>query len=100
MCWYTENYDLIQLYAWNNLSGNEFVVQSETVKGQMIYEMNGSVLVKMKSLTTVAKSMNDMARIDVFPNPGVGRVTVRFSELPEAGSSIDILDISGEVNDL
>jgi len=89
--------DLIQLYAWNNLSGNEFVVQSETVKGQMIYEMNGSVLVKMKSLTTVAKSMNDMARIDVFPNPGVGRVTVRFSELPEAGSSIDILDISGKM---
>lgn len=89
--------DLIQLYAWNNLSGNEFVVHSEIVRGQMIYEMNGSVLVKMSSLTTVAKSMNDMARIDVFPNPGVGKVTVRFSELPEAGSSIDILDISGKM---
>ncbi len=89
--------DLIQLYAWKNLSGNEFVVHSETVKGNMIYEMNGSVLVKMKSLTTVSNSMNDMARIDVFPNPGVGRVTVRFSELPETGSSIDILDISGKM---
>jgi hypothetical protein len=89
--------DLIQLYAWNNLSGNEFVVQSETVKGNMVYEMNGSVLVKMKSLTTVSKSMNDLTRIDVFPNPGVGKVTVRFSELPEAGSSIDILDISGRI---
>lgn len=89
--------DLIQLYAWNNLLGNEFVVHSETVRGQMIYEMNGSVLVKMKSLTTVSKSMNDLVRIDVFPNPGVGKVTVRFSELPEAGSSIDILDISGKM---
>ncbi|MBW8331109.1 MAG: T9SS type A sorting domain-containing protein [Prolixibacteraceae bacterium] len=89
--------DLIQLYAWNNLSGNEFVVQSETVKGNMIYEMNGSVLIKMKSLTTVSKNRYDLARIDVFPNPGVGKVTVRFSELPEAGSSIDILDISGKL---
>jgi hypothetical protein len=89
--------DLIQLYAWNNLSGNESIVQSEILKGQMIYEMHGSVLVKMKSLTTVAKSMNDMARIDVFPNPSVGKVTVRFSELPETGSSIDILDISGKM---
>ncbi|MDP2115234.1 MAG: T9SS type A sorting domain-containing protein, partial [Bacteroidota bacterium] len=89
--------DLIQLYAWNNLSGNEFVVQSETVKGQMVFENSGSVLVKMKSLTTVAKGMKDLTRIDVFPNPGVGKVTVRFSQLPEAGSSIDILDISGKI---
>lgn len=89
--------DLIQLYVWNNLSGNEFVVQSETVKGNMIYEMNGSVLVKMNSLKTVSKSINDLARIDVFPNPGFGKVTVRFSELPATGSSIDILDISGKM---
>lgn len=89
--------DLIQLYAWNNLSGNESIVQSEIIKGQMVFENNGSVLVKMKSLTTVAKGMNDLTRIDVFPNPGIGKVTVRFSQLPEAGSSIDILDISGKI---
>lgn len=89
--------DLIQLYAWNNLSGNESIVQSEILKGQMIFEKNSSVLVKMKSLTTAVKSMNDMARIDVFPNPSIGKITVRFSELPEAGSSIDILDISGKM---
>lgn len=89
--------DLIQLYAWNNLSGNESIVQSEIIKGQMVFENSGSVLVKMKSLTTVAKGMNDLTRIDVFPNPGVGKVTVRFSQLPEAGSSIDILDISGKI---
>ncbi|MDO8930541.1 MAG: T9SS type A sorting domain-containing protein [Bacteroidota bacterium] len=89
--------DLIQLYAWNNLSGNESIVQSEIIKGQMVFENNGSVLVKMKSLTTAVKSMNDMARIDVFPNPGIGKITVRFSELPEAGSSIDILDLSGKM---
>lgn len=39
--------------------------------------------------------MDDLVKIDIFPNPSAGKVNVRFSQLPEAGSRIDILDLSG-----
>jgi len=87
--------DKIQLYAWNHLLGSESVVQAETINGQMQYEKNASVLVKLKSLTTGVRKMDDLVKIDIFPNPSAGKVNVRFSQLPEAGSRIDILDLSG-----
>lgn len=85
----------IQIYAWNKKTGNETQVQAEVVNGQMIYEKNASVLVKMKSLTTDVTNLDGSVRIDVFPNPSFDKVNVRFSELPEVGSRIDILDLSG-----
>lgn len=87
--------DMIQLYAWNHLSGTESAVQSETINGQMQYEKSASVLIKLKSLTTGVRKMDDLVKIDIFPNPSAGKVNVRFSQLPEAGSRIDILDLSG-----
>lgn len=33
--------------------------------------------------------------IDLYPNPSTGKVTVRFSELPDVESRIDILNIAG-----
>jgi len=85
----------IQIYSWNKKTGNETQVQSEVVNGQLIYEKNASVLVKMKSLTTGIANLDGSVKIDVFPNPSIGKVNVRFSELPEVGSRIDILDLSG-----
>jgi len=87
--------DPIQIYAWNQLSGNESKVLAEVVKGQMNYEKNASVMIKLKSLTTGTETLSENLQIDVFPNPSTGRFTVRFSQLPEAGGQIDILDISG-----
>ena len=45
--------------------------------------------------TTGIEDLTEMVKIDVFPNPSKGNVTVRFSELPEVGSRIDIMDLSG-----
>jgi len=86
---------LVQLYAWDQLSGIESAVQVEVVAGQLAYEKSASVLVKMKSLTTEAKSIEDFVKVDIFPNPSVGRVNVRFSQLAQPGSTIEILDLSG-----
>lgn len=85
----------IQIIAWNHLSGNESKVEAELVNGQMSYEKNASVLVQMESLSTGIKGFEDLVTINVFPNPSKGRITIRFSEIPDAGSRIDILDISG-----
>jgi hypothetical protein len=87
--------DAIQIYSWNKLSGNESIVSVEALSGQMNYSKNGSVLITMKSVSTGFNSLSDDFKIDVFPNPSQGHFTVRYSELPEAGSKVDVLDISG-----
>jgi hypothetical protein len=89
--------DPIQISAWSKLSGDESKVDAEVITGQMKYEKNASVLVKMKSATiaTDITKLDDVVKIDVFPNPCQGRVTVRFSEMPDANSRIEISDISG-----
>lgn len=91
---YTEGHD-IKIIAWNKLTGNESEVQADVINGQLKYAKNSSVLLNIKSLTTDVRSFQDMVTVDVFPNPSQGMVTVRFSNFPDAGSSIEILDISG-----
>ena len=53
--------------------------------------------VEIVSSTEVTGMENqaDQMKIDIFPNPGDGKFTVRFSQFPDARSRIDILDISG-----
>lgn len=98
--------DPIQVKIWNPISGKESFVQTEILNGQMRYEKNATVLLKIVSLSTSAKRIDNLVKIDLFPNPGKGKVTVRFSQMPDAGSRIDIFDLSGrkilsrEVSDL
>ncbi len=87
--------DSIELFAWNRLNNVETEIQTEILNGKYTYSKNSSVLVRAKSATTAVVNFNSSVTIDVFPNPTAGKVTIRFSTLPEAGSSIDILDIAG-----
>jgi hypothetical protein len=87
--------DPIQVRIWNPTSGAVSTIQTEVLGGHMTYEKNASVIVKIVSLSTGAKVFEDLVKIDVYPNPGNGHVTVRFSQLPASGSRIDILDLSG-----
>ena len=89
--------DQIQILIWSKLSGDESKVNTEVITGQMKYEKNASVLVKMKSATlaTAITNLSDVVKIDVFPNPCQDRVTIRFSKIPEADSHIEISDVSG-----
>jgi hypothetical protein len=91
---FTEGH-VIQIIAWNKITGDESEVQADVINGQLKYAKNSSVLLNVKSLTTDVRSFQDIVTIDVFPNPSQGMVTVRFSNFPDAGGSIEILDISG-----
>lgn len=85
----------IQLIHWNKQAGIETQVDLDVLNGQALYAKNSSVLIRLKSITTEVSIFDDRMKIDVFPNPCSGRFTVRFSNLPDAGSKLDILDISG-----
>jgi parallel beta-helix repeat protein len=86
----------VQLYVWNQMNGLETKVEVSAIKGLLNYQRNASILVKLKSLTTsTALPIANILKTEVYPNPSQGRFTVRFSELPEAGSRIEVLDLSG-----
>jgi len=81
--------------VWNAQSGEESLTQAESIKGKMIYESQSSVLINLKSGTTGVQKNTDLFKIDIFPNPCSDNLNVRFSEMPDAGSSIEIMDITG-----
>lgn len=87
----------IQLFAWNKSSGNEYQLQAEAVNGQLVFDRNGSVFATLKSATLTAKGIDNELQVEVFPNPSIGKVNVRFSGMAEVGSRIDVLDLSGRI---
>jgi hypothetical protein len=70
------------LYAWSkDAAGNVSASRTEEVT--------------IAELTTGIENVPEAFKIDVFPNPCIDQITVRFSETPESGSHIDIIDITG-----
>jgi hypothetical protein len=58
-------------------------------------ESNLSNVVSGTENTDKINELSQSIKIDVFPNPCIDNVTVRFSEMPEQGSRIEITDITG-----
>lgn len=85
----------VKIYGWKKSSQQESSVQTELISGQMNYEKSASILINAKLQTTGLQSFANEVHVDVFPNPSAGRVNVRFSQFPENGGRIDIIDLSG-----
>jgi hypothetical protein len=90
-----EEGDPIQIYVWNHLTGENSTAILDFIDGQTSFEKNASTLVQFKSLSTGIMNIVDRIKIDVFPNPSKGKITVRYSQIPVPGSRIEILDITG-----
>lgn len=90
--------NVLQLKVWKQHGNTESVVGVVCTAGRLVYERNASVFVQLKSgaLTTAITSLGMQAGWNVFPNPTDGAFTVKFDQMPEEGSRIDILDISGK----
>jgi hypothetical protein len=85
----------IRIKIWKSTSNEVSTIQAEVIKGELTYEKNASVLVKVVSLSTGVVSIENTVEIDVYPNPGKGLITVSFSQIPDKEGRIDILDLSG-----
>jgi len=72
------------LYAW-----------TKDGAGNVSASLNDGVTITDDQLPTGMEVINETLKIDVFPNPCVDNVTVRFSETPQAGSHIEIMDLTG-----
>jgi hypothetical protein len=68
-----------------------------TLNIQESYTKSASTMAQSANSTaTATNNISDEFKIKVFPNPSNGRFTVQFSDMPDSGSRIDILDLSGK----
>jgi hypothetical protein len=72
------------LYAW-----------TKDAAGNLSQSVSKVVTVNTNLTTGLDDGFSDDYKIDVYPNPCVDNITVRFSKMPDAGSRIDIFDASG-----
>jgi len=87
----------------NSVSGCDSVVTTNLTVENLLNKQGeiapsfdtGAIEVSSSDHVTGMKNKMDIMKIDVFPNPSDGQFTVRFSQIPDDGSKIDILDISG-----
>lgn len=86
----------IQIYSWkNNMTDEKSKLKLELVEGELNYHKYSSAVVQLKSLTTSSANTISSTEMEIFPNPAQNSFTVRFSQLPETGSTIDITDNIG-----
>lgn len=88
----------IQLRIWKQQTGAEVSANLICTAGRLVYERNASVFVQLKSvaLTTSVSTLSNSSEVVVYPNPSDGAFTVKFDQMPDEGSRIDILDLSGK----
>lgn len=88
----------IQLKVWKQQGNSESIASVVCAAGRLVYERNASVFVQLKSgaLTTAVTSLGMESGLNIYPNPTDGVFTVKFDQMPEDGSRIDILDLSGK----
>ncbi|HAH23620.1 MAG TPA: hypothetical protein DCL77_07670 [Prolixibacteraceae bacterium] len=73
------------LYAW-----------ARDAAGNISYARTENVTITDGGVTTGTENIIEPLKIDVYPNPCRDQVTVRFSQTPEAGSHVEIFDVTGK----
>ena len=91
------NGDQILIYSWNKNTGEKTEVHADLLDGTLTFAQNGSVLIEMNNLSTATNILSEEVKIDVYPNPCRGNFTVSLNELPNLGSRIEILDMTGRM---
>jgi hypothetical protein len=81
----------IDFKIWKKESNTENKLIPEIINGTMIFKKQESVFIKLNFETNLAEN------VSIYPNPSRGNVSIRFLNLPEEGTDIQIFDISGKL---
>ena len=68
---------------------------SRDAAGNVSASVSDNVTITTGGVTTKMADIVPSLKIDVFPNPCTDQMTVRFSQTPEPGSRVEIMDITG-----
>jgi hypothetical protein len=86
----------IELRAWHINKSADSQPQSELVEGELIYQKHASVFVRMTDQQTTGINEFASTKIEMFPNPGIDKVNLRYSKMPKMGTRIILTDITGK----
>jgi hypothetical protein len=86
----------IEIRVWKTSDNSEETQTVEALEGDLNYEPHASVFVKFS--TANLTEINELALMEMkmYPNPARDRVSLQFSKLPESGTQIILLDITGK----
>jgi hypothetical protein len=87
----------VTLKVWSSEKEEEISIFVKPLEGDMIYNRQASVFVTLSNLTVSASEFLDSdITIDVYPNPAIHNVNIRFSEMPELGTTVALFDMAGK----
>ncbi|SHJ13190.1 Por secretion system C-terminal sorting domain-containing protein [Tangfeifania diversioriginum] len=88
----------IELKVWDKDNSSELQIQSDIIKGNMLYKQYGSVFVQLKNAISTSINTFDLIEINMFPNPADDQVTVSISNLPTNEKTAVVLsNVAGEI---
>ncbi len=87
--------NIIELRIWLINSNTEFQLFSEVIKGDMIYQRQGSVFAQLLEKINIETGTDYTLEFSIYPNPANNIATIKFSTLPETGTKIILMDIVG-----
>ncbi|AHW62266.1 hypothetical protein FH5T_18580 [Draconibacterium orientale] len=84
----------IELKFWDSETNEVKDFNLSVVNGELTYTMHSSVFIRFEN--QLLDDENVSFSIDMYPNPATNNVNVRFSQIPESGAQLLLLDINGK----
>lgn len=85
----------ITLKTWHAGTNQPLLQQQLVVEGEMIFNRNASVFIKLINHTPPNIEDPFFNKIKMYPNPASNNVTIKFTVQPENGTKIILTDILG-----
>ncbi len=86
----------IKLLAWYADNDEIVSLTPDIIGGELYFETQGSVFIGMPANITTGNIELEKIDITLFPNPARDKVTIQFSKMPEQGTRIQLLDMTGK----
>ncbi len=86
----------IELRVWKNITNLESKILPELIEGELIFNKQASVFVKMTDQKSTGINEFEYLKIEIFPNPARDKVYLRYSRMPKIGTRISLSDLSGK----
>ena len=86
----------VEVKAWNHETNEVKSLQLTETEGTLAFSRFASVFLMVidNQVTGIATDINNM-EIKIYPNPVTERVNIAFTAMPEPGTKISLLDITG-----
>nr|WP_321356797.1 LamG-like jellyroll fold domain-containing protein [uncultured Draconibacterium sp.] len=84
----------IELKFWDSESNEVTDFNLSVVNGELTYSMHSSIFIKFED--QLLDGENESFSIDMYPNPAINNVNVRFSQIPESDAQLLLLDMNGK----